>query len=104
MAYEITYGFPGRIAFPEVPANLIAQPSLVWLLGSGVDTQNVEVTYITQNLTWQSDYVMVVDDSDTFGDLNGCVTLRNHTGTRDENAHVKLVAGYVQTLAPPGDI
>ena len=26
---EITYDFPGRIAFPEVPANLIAKPTLV---------------------------------------------------------------------------
>ena len=26
---EITYGFPGRLSFPEIPDNLIAKPTLV---------------------------------------------------------------------------
>ena len=29
---EVTYGFPGRFAFPSVPDNLIAKPTLVWQL------------------------------------------------------------------------
>jgi len=29
---EITYGHPGRIIFPGVPDNLMAKPTLVWLL------------------------------------------------------------------------
>ena len=98
---EVTYGFPGRFAFPEVPPNLIAKPSLVWLLGSRRAQQRVEVSYLTQNLNWVADYVMVVGDDDKVGDLNGWVTLTNNSGTSYDDAQLKLVAGDVQRLQPP---
>jgi hypothetical protein len=101
---EVTYGFPGRFAFPEVPANLIAKPSLVWLLGSRRAKQRVEVSYLTQNLNWSADYVMVVGDDDKVGDLNGWVTLTNQSGTDYEHAELKLVAGDVQRLQPPATL
>ncbi len=99
---EITYDFPGRFAFPEVPQNLIAKPTLVWMLDSQTPKQKVEVTYLTQNLNWQADYVFVINDADTQGDLTGWVTLTNQTGTSYENAKLKLVAGDVQRIQPPG--
>jgi len=95
---EVTYGFPGRIAFDEVPANLIAKPSLVWLLGSQAEQQKVEITYLTQNLSWHADYVLVVDAEDKRGDLTGWVTLSNQTGADYPNATLKLVAGDVQRI------
>ena len=98
---EVTYGFPGRFAFPEVPPNLIAKPSLVWLLGSRRAQQRVEVSYLTQNLNWVADYVMVVGDDDKVGDLNGWVTLTNNSGTNYDDAQLKLVAGDVQRVQPP---
>jgi hypothetical protein len=100
---EITYDFPGRIAFPEVPANLIAKPTLVWLLDGSAPKQKVEVTYLTRGFSWQADYVMVIDDKDQKADLTGWVTLNNNTGATYENARLKLVAGDVQKLAPPAD-
>ncbi len=100
---RITYGFPGRIAFPDVPANLIAKPTLVWLLGSSVAKQKLEVTYLTNGIGWQADYVLDVDDTDTLGDLKGWVTLRNSSGVAYENAQLKLVAGNVQHFQPPQD-
>jgi hypothetical protein len=98
---QVTYGFPGRIAFPTVPDNLISKPTLVWMLGSGVAEQRVEVTYLTQNLNWVADYVLVVDAKDQKGDLTGWVTLTNESGTSYERAELKLVAGDVQKLSPP---
>jgi hypothetical protein len=97
---EVTYDFPGRFAFPGVPANLIAKPTLVWLLQSGKAEQRVEVTYLTQNLNWSADYVLVVDAEDRTGDLTGWVTLVNNTGTSYQDASLKLVAGDVQRVAP----
>jgi hypothetical protein len=97
---EITAGFPGRISFPGVPDNLIAKPTLVWLLASNVPKQRIEVTYLTQNLNWKADYVLVVDAKDEHGDLHGWVTLSNETGTTYENAELKLVAGDVQRIQP----
>jgi hypothetical protein len=95
---EITYDFPGRIAFPEIPQNLIAKPSLVWMLEGGQARQKVEVTYLTANLNWNADYVFVINDTQSAGDLTGWVTLNNTTGTSYENAKLKLVAGDVQRV------
>ncbi|CAN5150934.1 DUF4139 domain-containing protein [soil metagenome] len=95
---EITYNFPGRIAFPQIPENLIAKPTLVWMLdGSG--KQKIEVTYLTQNLNWHADYVFTINDADTAGDITGWVTLNNTTGTAYDNAKLKLVAGDVQRVS-----
>ncbi len=96
---EITYGFPGRLAFPEVPANLIAKPTLVWLVDSNGPKQKLEVTYLTRGITWKADYVLSIDDKDQKGDLTGWVTLSNGTGASYENAKLKLVAGDVNKVA-----
>jgi hypothetical protein len=98
---RVTYGFRGRISFPELPANLIAKPTLVWLLGSGAPKQKVEVTYLTQSLGWHADYVLIVDEKDAQGDLQGWVTLTNQSGASYENAQLKLVAGDVQKIQKP---
>lgn len=103
---EITFGYPARLAFPQVPDNLIAKPTLVWLVDSAAPKQTVEVTYLTQNLNWSADYVLVVDDAEKKGDLNGWVTLVNQSGASYKNAELKLVAGDVNrvqaTAAPAG--
>jgi len=96
---EITYGFPGRISFPEIPENLIAKPTLVWLLDSRRARQDLEVSYLTRGLNWKADYVLVLDDKDVRGDLTGWVTLTNRSGASYENARLKLVAGDVQRVA-----
>jgi hypothetical protein len=92
---EITFGYPGRISFPEIPENLIAEPTLVWLLDSAAPRHELEVSYLTEGMTWRADYVLVVNDKDTAGDLNGWVTLNNTSGAGYENARLKLVAGDV---------
>ncbi len=95
---EITFNYPGRIGFPELPENLIARPTLVWLLDSPAARPRVEVSYLTNNLNWKADYVMVINDDDTRGDLTGWVTLTNQSGAAYPNAELKLVAGDVQRV------
>jgi hypothetical protein len=96
---EITYGFPGRLAFPEVPANLIAKPTLVWSLDSKQAKQRVEATYMTRGLGWKADYVLVLDENDAKGDLQGWVTLNNGSGASYEQAKLQLVAGDVNRVS-----
>jgi hypothetical protein len=95
---EVTSNYPGRIAFPELPANLIPKPTLLWTVASTQPRQKIEVTYLTQNLNWKADYVFVLNESDTAGDLTGWVTLTNQSGAAYENAKLKLVAGDVQRV------
>ena len=78
---EITFGHPGRIIFPGVPDNLISQPTLVWTLDNSLATaQTVETSYLTNGITWQSDYVVTLNDKDAHADLAGWVTIDNKSG------------------------
>ena len=96
---EVTFGYPGRIIFPQVPDNLIAQPTLLWLLrNEAVKTQDIEVAYLTSGIGWRADYVLVLDAQDRAGGLSGWVTLNNQSGTSYLNAKLKLVAGDVNRV------
>jgi hypothetical protein len=96
---EITFNYPGRFGFPELPDNLIAEPTLLWRLESGGARQQVEVSYLTNSLNWKSDYVMVLNEDDDEAALTGWVTLTNQSGTSYENARLQLVAGDVQRVS-----
>jgi hypothetical protein len=96
---EVTSDFGGRIAYPEVPAGLVATPTLYWSLGSARSKQRLEVSYLTREIGWQADYVLILSANDDRGDLTGWVTLDNRSGASFRAAELKLVAGDVQKLA-----
>jgi hypothetical protein len=96
---EITFNYPGRFGFPELPENLIPEPTLLWRLDSPGGRQRVEVSYLTGGLNWKSDYVMVLNEDDDEGALTGWVTLTNQSGTAFENARLQLVAGDVRRVS-----
>jgi hypothetical protein len=80
--------------FPEVPANLYDRPTLLMSLeNSGSHKQNIETSYLANNLSWNSDYVLTVGRDDKSADLDGWVTLVNNSGTAFHNAKLQLVAG-----------
>jgi hypothetical protein len=96
---EITYGHPGRIIFPGVPEDLMAKPTLVWLAeNSLLNGQKIEASYLTNDINWQSDYVVTLNDKDDKADLAGWVTIDNKSGTTYRNAKLKLVAGDVNRV------
>jgi len=96
---EIYLGYPGYSVLPKLPENLIAQPTLTWLYKNSDDKeQDVEVSYLTGNISWKADYVFVVNKDDTLGDLSGWVTLDNQSGAAYRDAQLKLVAGKVQQV------
>ncbi len=97
---EITFGHPGRLAFPELPENLIARPTLRWQLESDAARPRVEVSYLARQLSWKADYVLVVDADDASASLTGWVTLDNRSGATYEDARLKLVAGDVRRVGP----
>lgn len=88
-----------EMRFDQLPADLIAKPTLVWSLNnSGADSQTVEASYLTSGINWRSDYVVVVNQDDTKADLNGWVTIDNRSGATYRNAELKLVAGDVERV------
>ena len=96
---EIYLGFPGQKILPEIPENLIAKPTLTWNYEApGAGKQAIEVNYLTNNINWKSDYVLVLDSADKSAGLSGWVTLNNQSGTTYKNAKLKLIAGKVNRV------
>lgn len=94
-----------QMKFPEVPENLISEPTLVWMLESDrALSHQIEASYLTAGMSWDANYVLLVDPTDTKADLNGWVTIKNNSGTPFRNAELKLVAGTInrapQALRP----
>ena len=87
------------IRFPELPENLFERPTLLWTLqNSGARRHKVEASYLTANLSWSADYVLNVGKDEASGDLDGWVTLLNHSGTAFKNAQLQLVAGDIHRI------
>lgn len=95
---DIYLGHPGQVVLPEVPENLIAKPTLIWLLQNGGTDHEVEVTYLTAGIGWKADYVVTLDKSETKADIEGWVTLNNQSGAQYANAQMKVVAGEVNIV------
>ena len=85
----------------RIPEGLIARPTLSWLLDSRAKkSHSCELSYITQGISWSSDYVLLVNNSDTLADINGWVTLDNKSGADFKNAQIDLIAGDVERAQP----
>jgi len=92
-----------EFSFPELPDGLITRPTLVWRLqASRGGPQDVEITYLTGGITWQSDYVVRLAADDRSLDLDGWVTVANTSGATFRDALLKLVAGDLQRLLQGG--
>jgi hypothetical protein len=88
--------------FPSLPEGLLLKPTLRWMLDSpSAGAKKCEVSYLTNGISWQSDYVAVVSADDSQLDLSGWVTISNSSGTSYDNAALKLVAGDVHQVTPP---
>jgi hypothetical protein len=85
--------------FPEVPANLYDRPTLLMFLeNSGAKKQQIEASYLANNLSWNADYVLTVARDDKNADLDGWVTVVNNSGTAFHNARLQLVAGELNRV------
>ena len=86
----------GHIAFPDVPAQLRDEPTLVLHLQAPKGgTGTLELSYLSSGLSWKADYVASLGPEGRAMDLNGWVTLTNLSGTSYRGAQLQLVAGTV---------
>ena len=91
---QIHLGYSGRLVLPALPENLVARPTLVWLLrNQTAESQRVEASYLTSGITWKADYVLVLRADERTSDLTGWVTIDNKSGATYTDAALKLVAG-----------
>ena len=98
---EIEIAPEGTITLSYVPEELTSKPTLVWLLENQVrGPQQLETSYLANGISWQADYIAVLDDESGEFDLSAWVTMKNQSGARFRNALIKLVAGDVNRVQP----
>ena len=96
---RIETGISGRIVYDDVPDNLRDRPTLITQINNkGVQSQTVELSYLTGGLGWKADYVAELNGKEDRLDLSGWVTLSNASGASYKNAKLQLVAGDVNQV------
>jgi len=101
IADRIVLGQGGKVTLPDLPAELVARPTLVWTLDAAkAGSAPAEISYLTDGMNWSADYVAVVDADDKKAGLSGWVTIDNHSGATFADATLKLVAGDVRRVQP----
>lgn len=90
----------GEIEVQQVPEGLISRPTLFWDLDARRSGPNsVELSYITNGMSWEANYVLTLGSADT-ADLQGWVTIHNDSGATFKNAKLNLLAGDVNVVRP----
>ncbi|AMM41225.1 conserved hypothetical protein, secreted [Candidatus Desulfofervidus auxilii] len=99
---EVFIPCPGKIILPQLPSGLFSLPTLVWHVeNSSGGEQLIQFSYLTQDINWQADYVLVLTEEKK-ADLTGWATIMNQSGASYPAAQVALVAGQVhKTKSPP---
>ena len=86
--------------FSLAGSNFLTRPTLVWRVeGKKAGQQPAQITYLTNGLNWNADYVGKLNKDDTRMTLAGWVTINNQSGKFYKNARIKLMAG--QLHLPP---
>ncbi len=72
----------------------IIRPTLVWNVNAPKNGSfNTRVSYLTGGLTWNADYVGLLNEDDSKITLSGWVTINNTSGKTFKNTKLKLMAG-----------
>lgn len=101
---EIYLGYPGLVILPELPENLIAKPTLTWAYdNTSKSPHRLEVSYLTNDINWKADYVVVINKDDTMANVSGWVTIDNKSGATYKDATLKLIAGKINRAQERGD-
>jgi len=100
---KIQFSLPGEPVFPSLGDDTILKPQLAWKIQSpkALKTQ-AELGYITGGMSWEASYNVVAPEKGDLLDIIGWVTMDNQSGRDFVDAKIKLMAGDVNKLAPPG--
>jgi hypothetical protein len=90
-----------HMVFDEIPQNLRSSPTLSLTLSDDIQgRQQVEMTYLSEGLRWQSDYVLQLDANERQASLDSWITLHNQSGISYRDAQLQLMAGDINMQAP----
>ena len=100
---KLQFSLPGEPLFPDLGSDTILKPAFNWLLQSDkAGSFDAEVGYVTEGFDWSASYNLVSPEKGDLCDLVGWITMNNNSGKAFENAKIKLMAGDVNKIQPPG--
>ncbi len=98
---KLRFSLPGQPLFPALGDDTILKPTINWTIASDHDARvNAELAYVSGGMTWSADYNVIASPKRPGVDVIGWVSMQNNTGKTFENAHIKLMAGDVNKVAP----
>ena len=96
---ELLMQLPGVPLFPDLGDDSILQPTLSWKLFSNKKAKfDAQLSYLTNGMSWKSDYNLVLPEKGDAVTLTGWVSINNNTGKTFEEAKIKLIAGDVNKV------
>jgi hypothetical protein len=99
---QLRFSLPGQPIFPDLGTDTVLKPRLNWLLQTDRPGPfNAELAYITDGMTWEADYNLVVPEKGDVADVVGWITMHNNSGKTFENARIRLMAGDVNKVPAP---
>ena len=99
---QLRFGLPGTPLFPPESVDAMKSPTLNWEIESKEAQSGIaELSYLSQGLSWSTNYNLIIKDPSPSAHLNSWVTLSNSSGTAFEDVEVRLLAGSVNHNAAP---
>lgn len=91
-----------EVNFPSLPDGLITRPTLNWLYNSNTDGKvDLRVGYQTSGMSWNAEYVGVLNEKETSLGLSGWSSINNFSGKSYRDASLKLIAGDISRASQP---
>jgi hypothetical protein len=100
---KLQFSLPGQPVFPALADDTVLKPTLSWeLLSDKPGATSAEFSYVTGGMNWNASYNVIAPPKSNVLELVGWVTLDNQSGKTFRDARVKLMAGDVNKVPPPG--
>ena len=100
---KLQFWLPGQPVFPALADDTVLKPTLSWELQTDKPgSTTAEFSYVTGGMDWEASYNVVAPPKGNVLELVGWVTLHNQSGKTFHDARVKLMAGDVNKVQPPG--
>jgi hypothetical protein len=100
---KLQFSLPGQPLFPALADDTVLKPTLAWELQTDKPgTTTAEFSYVTGGMNWEASYNVVAPPKGNVLELVGWITLDNQSGKTFHDARIKLMAGDVNKVQPPG--
>jgi hypothetical protein len=100
---KLQFYLPGQPVFPALADDTVLKPTLSWeLLSDKPGATSAEFSYVTGGMNWNASYNVIAPPKSNVLELVGWVTLDNQSGKTFRDARLKLMAGDVNKVPPPG--